>query len=215
MTAPGVDPDAKEVSKHPDASIPESDLSLAEIEKRRSHPVRWIVMIAIVLLGVVLPYWFGRRLAVNHTTDLMTLFSHLDPRSVAMLSWEVTIVGFVGIAMMIVDRAKTFWFGVFVVGLVCEQFLAGLSLLKLDFWNSTYVMYGAEARVANAANLGIIGAAMGLAVFAVVWIGLLVVIKKTSPLNILTNSWVSFALFIAVEVIAICIVDFGGLVTAV
>ena len=30
-----------EVSKHPEASIPETDLSLADIERRRSHPLRW------------------------------------------------------------------------------------------------------------------------------------------------------------------------------
>ena len=27
-----------EVSRHPEASIPETDLSLADIERRRSHP---------------------------------------------------------------------------------------------------------------------------------------------------------------------------------
>ena len=29
-----------EVSRHPEASIPETDLSLADIERRRSHPLR-------------------------------------------------------------------------------------------------------------------------------------------------------------------------------
>ena len=28
-----------EVSRHPEASIPETDLSLADIERRRSHPL--------------------------------------------------------------------------------------------------------------------------------------------------------------------------------
>lgn len=34
-----------EVSRHPEASIPETDLSLADIERRRSHPLRWALII--------------------------------------------------------------------------------------------------------------------------------------------------------------------------
>ena len=33
-----------EVSRHPEASIPETDLSLADIERRRSHPLRWALI---------------------------------------------------------------------------------------------------------------------------------------------------------------------------
>ena len=39
-----------DVSKHPTASIEPSDLSLADIERRKSHPVRWILFMALVLL---------------------------------------------------------------------------------------------------------------------------------------------------------------------
>ena len=94
----------------------------------------------------------------------------------------------------------------FVVGLAAEQFIAGLSLLKLNFWYSTYVVYGDSARLPNAANLGIIAAGVGVAVYAVVWVGLLIV---------LTRSWASFILFFAIETAALLIVLFGGLLTAV
>ena len=52
-----------EVSKHPEASIPETDLSLADIERRRSHPLRWALIILAVLCAIIAPYWFGRSLA--------------------------------------------------------------------------------------------------------------------------------------------------------
>ena len=55
---------------------------------------------------------------------------------------------------------------VFVIGLAGEQFIAGLSMLNLNFWYSTYVVYGKQAGLANAANLGIMGAAIGIAVYA-------------------------------------------------
>lgn len=59
-----------EVSRHPEASIPETDLSLADIERRRSHPLRWALIILAVLCAIIAPYWFGRSLAVNNTTPL-------------------------------------------------------------------------------------------------------------------------------------------------
>ena len=88
-------------------------------------------------------------------------------------------------------------------------------MLKLNFWYSTYVVYGDSARLPNAANLGIIAAGVGVAVYAVVWVGLLILIKKDSPLNVLTRSWASFILFFAIETAALLIVLFGGLLTAV
>ena len=54
-----------------------------------------------------------------------------------------------------------------------------------------------------------------MAVYAVVWVGLLILIKKDSPLNVLTRSWASFILFFAIETAALLIVLFGGLLTAV
>ena len=50
-----------DVSKHPTASIEPSDLSLADIERRKSHPVRWILFMALVLLAMIAPYWWGSR----------------------------------------------------------------------------------------------------------------------------------------------------------
>ena len=47
------------------------------------------------------------------------------------------------------------------------------------------------------------------------WGGLLILIKKASPLNGLTRSWASFILFFAIETASLLIVLFGGLLTAV
>ncbi|MCX2190452.1 hypothetical protein LFW23_05985, partial [Bifidobacterium longum subsp. longum] len=104
---------------------------------------------------------------------------------------------------------------VFVIGLAGEQFIAGLSMLNLNFWYSTYVVYGKQAGLANAANLGIMGAAIGIAVYALMFVGLLVIIRKTSPLNVLTKSWASFILYFVIETIALLVVLFGGLLTTV
>ena len=60
----------------------------------------------------------------------------------------------------------------------------------------------------NAANLGIMGAAIGIAVYALMFVGLLVIIRKTSPLNVLTKSWASFILYFVIETIALPLVLF-------
>ena len=44
-----------DVSKHPDPSIPVTDLSLADIERRQSHPVPWAVFIVAVLAAIIAP----------------------------------------------------------------------------------------------------------------------------------------------------------------
>ncbi|WP_434735105.1 hypothetical protein [Bifidobacterium tibiigranuli] len=195
-----------DVSKHPVASIPESDLSLADIERSRSRPLQWSVYGVLVLIALIAPYWLGRTLAVNRTAWLVEHLSLLNVRGVAFVSWTVTLLAITGLGLMIVDVRKWLWGTVFVIGLAAEQFIAGLCLLRFNFWYSTYVVYGKSAGLANAANLGIIAAGFGLAVFAVLWVGLLVLVRKDSPLNVLTRSWASFIMFFVIELIALGIV---------
>ncbi|WP_240544308.1 hypothetical protein [Bifidobacterium sp. SO4] len=204
-----------EVSKHPTPSIPETDLSLADIERRRSHPLRWAAMILIVLVAIVVPYWFGRTLAVNETEAVVAALGGVDPRGIALIGWVAVVITYVGLAMAVVVSPSWPWLIVFAAGLAGEQFVAGLSMLNLNFWYSTYVVYGDQANLANAANIGILAAAAGIAVYAVIFVGLLVVIKKTSPLNVLTKSWASFILYFVIETLTLLVVLFGGLLTAV
>ncbi|KFI91831.1 hypothetical protein BISA_1119 [Bifidobacterium saguini DSM 23967] len=204
-----------EVSKHPEASIPVTELSLADIERRRSHPARWIAVIVAALVAIIAPYWFGRTLAVNNTDAVVAALGGIEPRGIALVGWAVVVIAYVGLAMAVVVSPSWPWLIVFVIGLAAEQFIAGLSMLNLNFWYSTYVVYGDQANVFNAANLGILAAAIGIAVYAVVFVGLLVIIKKTSPLNVLTKSWASFILYFAIEALALFVILFGGLLTAV
>lgn len=204
-----------DVSKHPEPTIASSDLSLADIERGRSHPVQWGVFLAAVLVAIIVPYWFGRSLASHHTQRVVHFFDELTPQGVALVSWTVTVLAFTAFAMTLVYTGRWFWRVLFVVGLACEQFIGGLCLLRFDFWYATYVVYGQSAGLANAANFGIIAAGFGVAVYAVLFVGLLVLIRKDSPLNVLTRSWVSFTMFFGIELIALCIVLFGGLLAAV
>ena len=120
---------------------------------------------------------------------------------------------FTSLAMALIDTHRWIWRIMFAVFLALEQLIAGLCMLNMSFWYSTYVVYGHASGLANAANLGIISAGIGVAVFAVIFVGLLVIVPKTSALNVLTRSWASFIMFYAIEVLAILVVLFGGFMT--
>ncbi|MDF7664332.1 hypothetical protein PT282_06620 [Bifidobacterium sp. ESL0763] len=203
------------VSKHPEASIPETELSLADIQRRRSHPVRWVVFTVLLLAAIIGPYWFGRTLAMDHTARVIRTFSPFSPQGIALVSWTVTVVCLACIALSVVEEHGWFWRVLFVLTLFAEQLIGGVCLLRFRFWYSTYVVYGPSSVLANAANLGIIAALAAVAVFAVVFVGLLIGVDKDSPFNVLTHSWAAFILFFAIEAVALLVVLFSGLLYAV
>lgn len=204
-----------QVSRHPDPSIPQTDLSLADIERSQAHPLQWVIYGVALLVAIIAPYWTGRMLAVQRTAWITERLSVLTPQGGAFLAWTISLVTLACLGLAIVESRHWLWRILFAFALALEQLVAGVSLLKINFWYSTYVIYGDSAAIANAANLGIIGAGFGVAAFAVVRVGLLVVIKKESPLNVLTRSWASFILFFVIEVIALLVVLFGGVLTTV
>lgn len=200
-----------DVSKHPDPTIPPSDLSLADIERRHFRPMLWSVFITVLLVVLVAPYWVGRFLAVHRTEAVVRHLSAYSLQGVAFSSWAVTVVMVTCLAMSIVVARRMVWTVLFLLALAVEQFIGGVALLRFDFWYSTYVVYGPSAGLLNAVNLGIVSAMLGMAVFAVLFVGLLVIIRKESPLNVLTQGWASMILFFVIEVIALLIVLMGGL----
>lgn len=192
----------------------ESELSIADISKRNSNPKRWVLYFAILLVAVVVPYWAGRTLAVQHTAWVVKNFSGLSAQGVVFIAWVTTVATATALAMALIESSRWLWRFLFVVFLTIEQFISGLCLLRLSFWYSTYVVYGPASGLANAANLGIISAGFGVAVYAILFVGLLVMVPKKSRLNVLTRSWASFIMFYAIEVLAILVVIFGGFITA-
>ena len=199
----------------PPAESHPRELSMADKERKSWNKGAWITFIVALLAAIVVPYGAGRLLAMNNTEWIVRHIGVIEPRGVALLSWVVTVVVFTSLAMAVMETHRVFWRVIFIVSLAVEQLIAGVALLRLNFWYSTYVVYGNASEPINAANLGIIAAGMGVAVFAVIYVGLLVLIRKDSPLNILTRSWSALTLFFVIEIIALAIVLFGGLLTAV
>lgn len=202
------------VSKHPEASIPRTELSLADIKRSQSHPVRWVIYLVVLLAAIIGPYWLGRVLAVERTAQVVKILSHFSPQGVALVSWTVTVFALATFALSFVEAHAWLWRDLFLLSLAVEQLIGGVSLLKFRFWYSTYVVYSSSSVLVNAANLGIIAALLAAGLYAVLFVGLLIGVKKDSPLNILTRSWASFLMFFIIEAIALLIVLFTNLIIA-
>ena len=203
------------VTPTPPAESHPRELSMADKERKNWNKGAWVAFIVALLIAVVVPYGAGRLLAMNNTDWIIRHIGIIEPRGVALLSWVVTVAVFTSLAMAVMDTRRVSWRVIFIMSLAVEQLIAGVALLRLNFWYSTYVVYGNASEPINAANLGIIAAGLGVAVFAVIYVGLLVLIRKDSPLNILTRSWSALTLFFVIEIIALAVVLFGGLITAV
>lgn len=194
---------------------PHNAISLAEQKRRRLRPGSWVFVVVVVLAAMIMPYWYGRDLAINHTDKLLAVLMNFDPRGLALLSWIVVVVTFAALGLAVNGWRRRVWIVVAVLAFATEQFLGGLALLKTDFWHSTYVVFHKNAVYANAINLGIISAVAGLVAFAVVFVAILVLIKRTSPLNVLTRAGSAMSSFLVIELIALSIVLFGGIITIV
>ena len=103
------------VSKHPEATIPESDISLADIERKQSNPVKWTVSIVLVLAALIAPVLGGRSFAVHSTARVIEQLGHFTSYGIALVSWGWTTMIFVSLIMMIVDNRRMAWFGSFIV----------------------------------------------------------------------------------------------------
>lgn len=177
--------------------------------------MRWALIILAVLCAIIAPYWFGRSLAVNNTDSIVAVLGGVSPQGIALVGWVAVVITYVGLAMAVVVSPSWPWLIVFVLGLACEQFIAGLTMLNLNFWYSTYVVYGNASRVWQMPRIWALWGRRSASPYTPVFVGLLVIIRKTSPLNVLTKSWASFILYFVIETIALLVVLFGGLLTTV
>lgn len=192
-----------------------ADLSMAERQRRSFKPLTWGAYVTIVLVATVVPYGIGRVIGLRQTDTLLDVLQRFDPRGIALISWLSVVVVLMSLGMAIAHPRRRRWRFVAVGAFTVEQFIGGFALLKFNFWYSTYVIYRDRAYLANAANLGIIAAAVGFAVYAVVFVAILVAIRKDSPLNVLTKGVWVMAVFMAIEVLALLVVLFGGVITLV
>lgn len=199
-----------------------AELSVADIAKRRSIVTRILFWLWFALLFVVtiVPYWYGRRLAILHTEEVLRILQFFSLRGIAFLSWLLMTLLIVVLWFSVVPltrwvRRVMAFTSLALLG--CLQFVAGFSLLKSDFWYATYVVYHSFSNFANAVNVGIF--CSGLAFFAFIFAYLvisLVVKKRTLPskqrINIFasTKGILPFTIFLSLQICFICALLFGS-----
>lgn len=192
-----------------------ADLSMAERQRRAAKPLKWAAYIGVLMVAIVVPYGIGRTIGLRQTDMLLGVLQRFDPRGIALIAWLSVVVTLGSIGMVIGRPHRRRWRFIAIAAFAVEQFIGGFALLKTNFWYSTYVVYRERAYLANAANLGILAGAVGFAVYAVLFVAILVLIRKDSPLNVLTKGVWVVAVFAVIEVLAILVVLFGGMLTLV
>lgn len=188
--------------------------SLASARKRQRHPVRLGAWIVFFLLAALIPYALGRWIAVSHTSDLLAVFVHFTPRGLALLGWMNVTALWITLVVAIISH-KHRWMGIVLtlILFIIEQFVAGLTLLKWNFWNSTFVVFHQQALYPNAMNLGILASVVAALVFCIVYVILLVFIRPGSSADFLTHLPAAISEYLLFELAAILIVLLGGLLT--
>lgn len=191
---------------------PHYRLSLADQKKQSSlSTAAKIGVFVAIVFDMIVPYGMGRAWALSKTGQVIRAFQHIDPRGWAVLAWlSVTLLcACLGRAMSATRRAGWLWLAY--ANFFVVQLLAGVGLLKWNFWYSTWVVYDESSVFADAIDLGLMASLFGLVVFAVVFVLLLVMVKRDSPLDILLQGWMAFTLFLLVELAMLIGMLFGGI----
>lgn len=188
--------------------------SLATQRRQKRHPLRLAIWTVVFLVAVLVPYALGRWIAIYRTKRLVNVLAHLTPRGLALLGWmNVTLLGIAVVVAIISRKYRRPAIIATLVLFVCEQFVAGIALLKWNFWNSTYVVFHSKAIYANAINLGILSSIVAVFVFCIVYIVLLVFIRPGSSADFLTTAPAALSEYLVIELGALLVVLFGGLLT--
>lgn len=189
-------------------------LSLADQEKRSAHPAALVFWTVAVLLAATVPYWFGRQLAIMRTQQAVAILTRLSMQGLALIAWIVVTAVFLAVDVAIIAATKLrrrIAGGIAYILFAIEQFLAGIGLLKLNFWYSTYAVYGRFCGYANAVNIGIVSSAIGFFVFAICFVIMMLLAKRGSKLSGLLQGTSAFTAFMLVEFASVSIVLFSGL----
>ncbi len=189
-------------------------LSLAESHHQASHPVRVVVGIVLFLIAALAPYALGRWIAVSRTDELICVYALFDPRGLALIAWMDVTLAWISLTVAVISyrhRRSGLWWTL--VLFVIEQFLAGIALLKWNFWSSTFVVFQSRAIYANAINFGILASVVAALAFGLLYIVLLLFVRPGSPADFLTSAPAALCEYLVLELAAILIVLFGGLLT--
>lgn len=193
-------------------SSAQGGISIADVQRRRTHPVRTTIILLVALAVITIPFGVGRHFAFVHTKEVISFMTPITPSALVVLTWSITILCMLSLVQAVIESSWRLWGSIFLTFLALEQFISGVTLLGPQYWYGTAIVFGKDSVYPNACNAGILSAALCLGIFAAVYVLSLVLIKKDSKLNILTRSWSALFIFFIVEVIGLCGVIWGHII---
>ncbi|WP_418969651.1 hypothetical protein [Alloscardovia omnicolens] len=189
-------------------------ISIADAQRsvKRSNPWKYVFVTLAIVLVLTVPYGIGRHITFTRTSEAIGFLSRVQPVGWALISWSITVSTLCSLLIAVIESKWRTWGMLAYILFAAEQFLSGMSILTTKYWWGTKVIFGSSSVYANGINSGIICVIVALGVFLAVYITTLIFIKKTSPLNIFTRSWAALSLFFVIELAALFVAMFGGLI---
>ncbi|MDR3152417.1 MAG: hypothetical protein LBT85_03040 [Bifidobacteriaceae bacterium] len=161
-----------------------------EVEQKKHLPWGYII---IIISTLVLPYWIGRNTAL-----LYTVIPRLNPVIYLLIGQVSAILPLLAIILLIGLKAKKITFVFFVLAFSGVQFLCGFTFLKTNFYDSTQIVFGSRANLANAISIGIIAAIIIFIIYIIFVLISYIVISRQSNLVWITQAkynWIFFLFF--------------------
>ena len=111
-------------------SAEKNGISVADVQRRRAHPVLIAVFTVLALGAITAPYGAGRFLALEHTAEVSRALAPYDARSMVFLAWAVTTLTFMAFGMVFMDNRRVLWGFVALFLFSAQQFICGIALVK-------------------------------------------------------------------------------------
>lgn len=164
-----------------------------EIEHKKHLP--WGYIIAVVAI-LVLPYWIGRNTALLYTS-----IPKISSTYYLFLGQFFALISLLNIILLIAVKNKKLAFILFVIDFSFVQFLCGFCFLKTNFYDSTQIVFGDRANLANAVSIGIISAIAAFIIYLLFELIAYIIISRQSKLIWITQTKYNWTFFLFWQII--------------
>ncbi|MDR2799580.1 MAG: hypothetical protein LBB07_03105 [Bifidobacteriaceae bacterium] len=164
-----------------------------EIEHKKHLPWGYIITIFSIL---VLPFWIGRNTAL-----LYAKIPNLNPVFYLFLGQISALAALLALILLIAVKNKKAMFVVFSICFSAVQFLCGFAFLKVNYYDSTQIVFGDRANLANAISIGIIASGAAFIIYILFILVAYIVISRQSKWVWITRTKYNWLFFIILQIV--------------
>jgi hypothetical protein len=185
------------VEKNTKCAMGENDLKSPidlAIEHKKHLPWGYIITIFSIL---VLPFWIGRNTALLYAS-----IPKLSPVFYLFLGQISTLAALLALILLVAVKNKKQMFIIFAICFSIVQFLCGFAFLKVNYYDSTQIVFGDRANLANAVSIGIIASGAAFIVYILFILIAYIAIPRVSKYVWITRAKYNWIFFLGLQIIS-------------